>query len=162
MVPGILVLIAAAGCGGVRHVPPPENAQGYRHVEIHDIALSGLKDQNVEIVAFIAAGGVRGFEDDSSDCNIDTIDLTSAAPPNSADAASVASFTASFPDLGVVEATLPRERSAEVRALAPLEKVRVRGYLSTYVAKGCSRFTEGANRFLWIDSIERVEPTAKP
>lgn len=148
-------VLGAQACGGIRHVPPPATAQGYRSVELRDIAPLGLKDLNVELEAVITASGVGANED----CDLLTLETMESAPPASADAASIAAFTASIPSYDAVTLTLPRARYPEVRDLHPFDRVRVRGYLSTYFGKGCGWFSNNAHRYLWVDSIERVSGT---
>jgi hypothetical protein len=58
--------------------------------------------------------------------------------------------------------SLPRSRYNEVRDLRPNDRVRVRGYLSKYFAEGCDWYMRDAQRYLWVDSIERLQPAATP
>ena len=68
---------------------------------------------------------------------------------------------AAFAEAGALtlSISISRERYAEVRDLHPGDRVRVRGYLSKWMADGCSWFQEGPARVLWIDSIERLPPS---
>jgi hypothetical protein len=142
-------------CGGTRRVARPADEKGYRPVELRDVAPTGVKDANVEVVAFVAASGVGAFEP----CDLVSIDTLSAPPPTSADTASVAAFTASMSSADIVTLTLPRSRYSEVRDLHAFQKVRARGYLSDYWGQGCTYYTTDAHRYLWVDSLE---PVAEP
>jgi len=59
-----------------------------------------------------------------------------------------------------VTLSIPRERYEAVRDFKPLERVRVRGYISKWFADGCTWFSRDAGRFVWIDTIERVDARA--
>jgi hypothetical protein len=56
--------------------------------------------------------------------------------------------------MGGVVLSIPRARYAEVRDLHPLDRVRVRGYVSKWFSQGCDWFSRTSTRYLWIDSIE--------
>jgi hypothetical protein len=152
-----LLLLAAlcAACGGSRKVPPPATPQGYQALTGHDVLALAPTDANIEIVG--AVGALASHEH----CDgLLTLPLAEPAQSIAGAPAAVARIMVAMTGaLGGAVVTLPRTRYAEVRDLKPGDVVRVRGYASTYEAQGCSVSTTGANRFIWVDSIERVPPT---
>ncbi len=147
-----VLLLACAACGGVRMAAIPTDPAAYRPVELRDVAPTGIKDVNVAIDVVVAGSGVSAFEG----CDLVSIETMSVQVPTTGDPAAIANFAAALPSFNVVTLTLPRARYAEVRDLKPFDRIRVRGYLSTYWAQGCGYFTTDAHRYLWVDSVERV------
>ena len=135
-----LLAITAASCGGVRYAARPTTHAGYRAVEIRDIAPTGMKEVNVKL------DGTVWAVDGDDNCGLVTILLMSGGMPTL--------DQLRLPDDGSVTLTLPRSRYREVRDLHRLDRVRVRGYLSNWVAEGCNGTGTAGTTFMWVDTIE--------
>jgi hypothetical protein len=159
----VTLLLAAlcASCGGSRKLPPPASPEGYQALTVHDVMAVAPRDANIEVVG--ALGALASHERCDGLLTFTLSDPAQAvALPPTASPAAAAAITNILVTIGAnlsgIVVTLPRTRYAEVRDLKPADIVRVRGYVSDYEAQGCNLYTERSNRFIWVDSIERVSP----
>ncbi len=140
------LVLCITGCSGTRLVARPDSARGYEQAALRDVSATGRQGVNVEVE------GVLGPLVAQEVCGgLVTYQLLYGTGQ------SIAGMSV-FSGVSGVTISLPRERYAEVRDLRPLEPVRVRGYLSTWFADGCTWYTTDAGRYLWVDSIERIAP----
>jgi hypothetical protein len=136
-------VLLALGCAGATRVMAPDDARGYRPVALRDIAVLGLKDENVEVEASVLAveqGPAEGLM---------AIQLTGMSPS----VAALPETVSAMVDSRAVTLTLPVSRYGEVRGLKPLTRVRARGYLSNSPGWGYPVSNEG-DRYLWVDHLE--------
>jgi hypothetical protein len=155
----ILPVLLLSACG-LRQVPPPQSAAGYRHVELKDVSALGLHDINVEITA-----GLGPMTSENSCGGFVVYSLMGDGSTSGGLAGLAATAQSSFTSImqggNAVTISLPRARYAEVRDLKPFQRVRVRGYLSHSLAHGCATSSNDGNGnylwdYLWVDSIEAV------
>jgi hypothetical protein len=139
------LLLTLPACVGIRHGTLPRQPQDYRPLALADVVALGLHDQNVEIVATLGPM--------LSDDLCDLISFPLMGPLPALGDASPAAFAALTAGFGGLTVTLPRARYEEVRSLAPFSRVRVRGYLSQWMAESCGASGRSSDRYLWIDSI---------
>jgi hypothetical protein len=142
MIRPIFLIALAGGCVGIRHVARPPSPDGYMSVALRDIPAIGMKDVNVEVVGMLGpmvpqevCGGLITFP---------LFEIT-------ANAVGGLHFSTSG-----VTLSLPRSRYNEIRDLHANDQVRARGYASKYFAQGCDWFMMDANRYVWVDTIEKV------
>jgi len=139
-------LLCTSGCTGTRLAARPDSPSGYERASLRDVSATGRQGANV------ALEGVLGPMVPQEVCGgLVTFQLLYGSGQ------SIAGM-ALFNGVSGVIISLPRERYSEVRELRPFDNVRVRGYLSTWFADGCSWYTRDAQRYLWMDTIERIDP----
>lgn len=145
----VCLVASVAGCA-LRAVPPPATPAGYEHVSLRDVDALGLDRRNVEVVgslgpsvSYDACGGVLTYR--LQDAAIGAVFLGGT---------NLGAAMTAMASGGSMTITIPRARYAEVRNLSAFQRVRVRGYLSHFISKGCAPLWLDPGHYLWVDSIE--------
>ena len=144
----IVVLYLLSGCTffyGSRRVAPPASENGYARADLREVSATAPSEINVQVEARV--GDLAAIEQ----CGGLIAASLLLDEPNVK--------STSTRDSGII-LVVPRSHYRDVKNFYTMDRVRARGYLSHWLAPGCSMRIIGAQRALWVDSLERVDVAA--